>query len=191
MIRILFADQSYIVRKGFTSLLEHFNEVETVVTVANKEECSEKIQALAPHLVLINTSFFTNTELNAFKAKLSDTTHILYLFNSVLPDESPANQLSIFESKASLIDKIHQVIQKINTAKDNSESEELSPREKLILKNVALGHTNKEIGEILFISSHTVISHRKNITRKLGIKTVSGLTVYAILNNLIQMEDIS
>ncbi len=191
MVKILFADHSYIVRKGFTSLLEHFNEVEAVVTVATKEECHEKVQALAPHLVLINTSFFTRSELNAFKEALPENVHMLYLFNSVLPDESPANQLSIFESKASLIDKIHQVIQKINTCKDASDSEELSPREKLILKHVALGHTNKEIGELLFISAHTVISHRKNITRKLGIKTVSGLTVYAILNNLIQMEDIS
>ena len=191
MVKILFADHSYIVRKGFTSLLEHFNEVETVVTVANKEECNEMVQSLEPQLVLVNTSFFTRAELTEFKGTLPDNAHILYLFNSVLPDESPANQLSIFESKASLIDKIYQVIQKLNTSKDNSESVELSPREKLILKHVALGHTNKEIGEILFISSHTVISHRKNITRKLGIKTVSGLTVYAILNNLIQMEDIS
>ena len=190
MVKILFADQSYIVRKGFASLLEHFNEVESVVTVANKEECQESVQSLAPHLILINTSFFTSAEMNEFKGMMPDYTHILYLFNSVLPDESPANQLSIFESKASLIDKIHQVIQKVNTSKDNTESEELSPREKLILRHVALGHTNKEIGEILFISSHTVISHRKNITRKLGIKTVSGLTVYAILNKLIKMEDI-
>ncbi|MBI9061748.1 MAG: response regulator transcription factor [Marinilabiliaceae bacterium] len=191
MVKILFADQSYIVRKGFTSLLEHFNEVETVLTVAGKEECREAVQSMAPHIVFINTSFFTSTEMNEFKGMMPDKTHILYLFNSVLPDESPANQLSIFESKASLIDKIHQVIQKINTSKTTSESEELSPREKLILKHVALGHTNKAIGELLFISSHTVISHRKNITRKLGIKTVSGLTVYAILNNLIQMEDIN
>jgi DNA-binding CsgD family transcriptional regulator len=42
----------------------------------------------------------------------------------------------------------------------------------------------------LFISSHTVMTHRKNITRKLGIKTISGLTVYAILNKLINVEEL-
>ena len=49
----------------------------------------------------------------------------------------------------------------------------------------------KEIGEKLFISIHTVTTHRKNITQKLGIKTVSGLTVYAILNGIINLEEIS
>ena len=58
-------------------------------------------------------------------------------------------------------------------------------------KKLLLEKTNKEVANELFISTHTVISHRKNITRKLGIKTVSGLTVYAILNQIISMEDIS
>lgn len=61
----------------------------------------------------------------------------------------------------------------------------VTEREKEIVKMVALGKTNKEISDLLFISTHTVITHRKNITSKLGIKTIAGLTVYAILNNLI------
>ncbi len=61
----------------------------------------------------------------------------------------------------------------------------LSGREKEIVKLVALGKTNKEISDLLFISPHTVVTHRKNITSKLGIKTIAGLTVYAFLNNLI------
>jgi DNA-binding CsgD family transcriptional regulator len=65
-----------------------------------------------------------------------------------------------------------------------SESQ-LSEREIEILKLIALGYTNKEIGDKLFISIHTVITHRKNITSKLGIKTIAGLTVYAILNKII------
>ncbi|NJN25796.1 MAG: helix-turn-helix transcriptional regulator [Cyclobacteriaceae bacterium] len=61
----------------------------------------------------------------------------------------------------------------------------LSEREIEVIKLVAIGKTNKEIADALFISIHTVISHRKNITEKLGIKSISGLTVFAILNNLI------
>ena len=55
---------------------------------------------------------------------------------------------------------------------------------------VALGLTNSQIAEKLFISQHTVVTHRKKITSKLGIKTISGLTVYALLNNLIEIGDV-
>ncbi|MFQ8806064.1 MAG: response regulator transcription factor [Alistipes indistinctus] len=50
--------------------------------------------------------------------------------------------------------------------------------------------TNKEIADRYNISIHTVISHRKNIARKTGIKSVSGLTVYALLNNMIDQGDV-
>lgn len=66
-----------------------------------------------------------------------------------------------------------------------SDSYELSSREKEILVCVAKGMLNKEIADLYNISIYTVITHRKNITRKTGIKTVAGLTVYALLNNLI------
>lgn len=70
------------------------------------------------------------------------------------------------------------------------EGGELSAREKEILVAVAKGMLNKEIADRYNISIYTVISHRKNITRKTGIKTVAGLTVYALLNNLIDMNSI-
>ena len=70
------------------------------------------------------------------------------------------------------------------------EGGELSAREKEILVAVAKGMLNKEIVDLYNISIYTVISHRKNITRKTGIKTVAGLTVYALLNNLIDMNSI-
>ena len=66
--------------------------------------------------------------------------------------------------------------------------EELSAREKEILVCVAKGMLNKEIADAENISIHTVITHRKNITRKTGIKTTPGLTVYALLNNLIDIN---
>ena len=68
------------------------------------------------------------------------------------------------------------------------EGGELSAREKEILVAVAQGLLNKEIADKYNISIYTVITHRKNITRKTGIKTVAGLTVYALLNNLIDIE---
>jgi DNA-binding CsgD family transcriptional regulator len=69
-----------------------------------------------------------------------------------------------------------------------SESHDLSDRERDVLVLVAKGYTNKEIAQELFISPHTVISHRKNIVHKTGIRSVAGLTVYAVLNKLIDSE---
>ncbi|MDO9633470.1 MAG: helix-turn-helix transcriptional regulator [Paludibacter sp.] len=66
----------------------------------------------------------------------------------------------------------------------------LTDREKEILASVVKGLTNKEIAQKLFLSAHTVISHRRNITRKLEIHSTAGLTIYAIVNNLVTLEEI-
>ena len=70
------------------------------------------------------------------------------------------------------------------------ETEELSDREKDVLVQVVRGLSNKEIADVLCISMHTVISHRKNIARKLGIHSTAGLTIYAIVNNLVNINDL-
>lgn len=66
----------------------------------------------------------------------------------------------------------------------------LSPREVEVLVLIVRGLINKEIADRLNISLTTVISHRKNITEKLGIRSVSGLTVYAVMNGLIEANQI-
>lgn len=64
-------------------------------------------------------------------------------------------------------------------------SAELSSREKDVLRQIAKGFTNKEIADKLSISVNTVITHRKNLSAKLGIKSASGLSLYALMNGLI------
>lgn len=65
---------------------------------------------------------------------------------------------------------------------------ELSPREIEVLQLLVRGCINKEIAERLNISFNTVLTHRKNITSKLGIKTVSGLSFYAMMNGYISSQ---
>lgn len=87
-----------------------------------------------------------------------------------------------------LTDDIVAVSEKINSVLPSAETDtnsSLSSREIEILNLVAKGMSNKEMADKLFISIHTVITHRKNITEKLGIKTIAGLTMYASINNLI------
>ena len=70
------------------------------------------------------------------------------------------------------------------------EQEELSEREKDVLVQIVKGLSNKEIAEVLFISTHTVITHRKNISRKLNIHSTAGLTIYAIVNKLVDINSL-
>ncbi len=72
----------------------------------------------------------------------------------------------------------------------NESSEPLSTREKEIIVCVVKGLTNKEIADALCISPHTVITHRRNIAAKLQIHSAAGLTIYAIVNKLVELSDL-
>lgn len=68
--------------------------------------------------------------------------------------------------------------------------EPLSAREREIIVCVVKGLTNKQIADALCISTHTVITHRRNIAAKLQIHSAAGLTIYAIVNNLVELSEI-
>lgn len=71
-----------------------------------------------------------------------------------------------------------------------SDGEQLSEREKDVVIGVVQGLTNKEIADKLFIAPNTVITHRRNIARKLQIHSTAGLTIYAIVNHLVDISSV-
>ncbi|KAA6310930.1 Oxygen regulatory protein NreC [termite gut metagenome] len=71
--------------------------------------------------------------------------------------------------------------------KEKEEDKDLSAREIEVLALLSKGLINKEIADKLSISLNTVVSHRKNITGKLSIKSVSGLTLYAVMNGYVEI----
>lgn len=89
-------------------------------------------------------------------------------------------------------DTINKKIKDICGLKDKKqeEKETLSVREKEIISLVVKGLTNQEIADKLFLSIHTVITHRRNIARKLEIHSATGLTIYAIVNKIVNLEDV-
>lgn len=97
--------------------------------------------------------------------------------------------INVYDAPPVIIRKLRSALSS-RTEQPRQEGEELSAREKEILVCVAKGMLNKEIADHFNISIYTVITHRKNITRKTGIRTVAGLTVYALLNNLIDYSAI-
>ena len=82
-----------------------------------------------------------------------------------------------------------QILSKIESPATKGYQEDLSLREIDVLKLIVKGFINKDIADKLCISLNTVLTHRKNITSKLGIKSVSGLTFYAMMNGLISEND--
>lgn len=101
-----------------------------------------------------------------------------------------ANYVLNIESQREMVEKFQEFFFEPDRNNSDKIKEPLSERELDILKAVAGGYSNKEIADKLFISINTVITHRKNITEKLGIKTIAGLTVYAIMNNIIYPEEV-
>ena len=77
-----------------------------------------------------------------------------------------------------------------NMINSTENTDTLSDREKDVVIGVVQGLTNKEIAEKLFIAPNTVITHRRNIARKLQIHSTAGLTIYAIVNQLIDISSV-
>ncbi len=81
-------------------------------------------------------------------------------------------------------------VQEQDEETDTPGSENLSEREKEVIVQVVKGLSNKEIAEQMFISPNTVMTHRRNIARKLNIRSAAGLTIYAIVNGLVNLDDV-
>ena len=84
--------------------------------------------------------------------------------------------------------KQNDVSVKISKMISQENSEQLSKREKDVVICIVQGMSNKEVADHLFISVNTVITHRRNIARKLQIHSPAGLTIYAIVNNLVDIS---
>ena len=96
--------------------------------------------------------------------------------------------IGIYDNAARIIQKLRNALEE-NAQQPRNDLNELSGRERDILTAVAKGKTNKEIADEFNISIYTVISHRRNISQKLGINSIPGLTVYAIMNKLVDIND--
>lgn len=133
-------------------------------------------------LVIMHEDFFRGRKLKV----------IPIYTNPVLPENDATQEDGIFTfaDSTTIRDALKLSLKKSTLQQNSMGGKELSQRETEVLKEVAVGKTNKEIADELDISMNTVMTHRKNITAKLGIKTVSGLTFYALMNGILTAEDV-
>ena len=134
------------------------------------------------------TLFVLNADF--FLPRRNKTIVLVNSLDSEKNNSYPSNYISIHSPQETIIEQFKQFFVKENGYTSTDTNKELSLREIEVLQLIVKGITNKEIADKLYISLNTVQTHRKNITTKLGIKTVSGLTFYAIMNGIISGEDI-
>lgn len=118
--------------------------------------------------------------------------HLQFLTLQLDPQAGYSGHTINLNDTASLICyKVNEVLNSFLSATIRETDTELTRREIEVLQLLCKGYSNKEIADQLFVSTHTVISHRKNISEKTGIKSASGLTMYAILKKIVDVGDIN
>lgn len=191
--RVIICEASEIIANGLAEVIDSMAQFDVVARLDSPEHLGEKITTSDANLLIIDPLLlgFQNKEFITQIGKEHPHVIVIALVTSYL-DHS---MLTPYSGVVELHDTRAKIISKMNEfAKSESQKKaddvELSKRETDVLVAVAKGMMNKEIADRMNISIHTVISHRKNITRKTGIKSVSGLTVYALLNNLIDENEL-
>ncbi|HIW86899.1 MAG TPA: response regulator transcription factor [Candidatus Onthomorpha intestinigallinarum] len=99
-------------------------------------------------------------------------------------------ETQLFLGEIKRLEREHKDNDFVEVRKKEENTDLLSEREKDVIRCVVKGMTNKEVADKLFISINTVTTHRRNIARKLDIHSTSALTIYAIANKLLDMEEI-
>ena len=186
---------SPLVAKGIESILSEMGEFRVEFVLADLSPSSEaRIKNTPADIIIVDPMIFGIEERGNARNRFSALSGAPCLaLQTNLVDEESLKQydgvISIYDSPVSIIKKLRKASESDQDL-SHSDTEGLSSREKEILVCVAKGMLNKEIADYYNISIYTVITHRKNITRKTGIKTVAGLTVYALLNNLIDINSV-
>ena len=193
--KIIIVEPSPIVSAGLASYFDDCKQISIVSQLNRIDRMEEKLAAYNPDILIINPLLIAYDSNEQFLKICRDFSNVIPVaLVSTYVDAGILKQfkdvIEINDSKQKVVTKIFNLLNDNKLTKDKPESVELSNRETDVLIALVKGMTNKEISDKLFISVHTVITHRKNIIRKTGIKSVSGLTVYALLNNLVDESDI-
>lgn len=190
---IILIEDTFLLRSGVESLVQEIpGMLISDFFDGTEKNIFEKIKDKKPELVVVNPVALGDNFIG-FITKLQNEPEIEAV--GLLNNDSPNNISSRFKHRLLITDNKHNLLaclRKIcgssgNCKKVNQSA--LSKREIVVLQEVVKGLTNQEIADKLFLSIHTVMTHRKNLTKKLGIKTVSGLMVYSLMNNIVDINE--
>ncbi len=191
-IHIIIIEPSPIICEGLLSILSSTEGIFDVQRINTLEDIPNYALRKDVDIIIINPALVQNNSkvFNNIKNNLPDIRWIGVVYSFF-----ESKLLSLFDGTINVYDTpelINNLMRSIVNKGENEQTtaqEKLSEREIEVLKLLASGNQNKEIADKLNISTYTVISHRKNISQKTGIKSVSGLTIYAVVKNIMTLEN--
>jgi len=194
-IHIIIAEPATVILEGLEAIFLKYGITSSVSKVNKLDEIQPTYRKKNADIIIINPSLVqNNTKLfNTIKSQSGNIPWIgmvyiyfdqqlLSLFDAII---------TISDTAETMVTTINRVLNTINPKEEITLQDVISDREIEVLKLLASGLANKEIADQLNISINTVITHRKNISQKTGIKSISGLTIYAVMQKLVSLEDLS
>lgn len=194
LINIGIIESSDLLYEGFLNILLKNKPGVRLYRIDELDEFYKFDPQVSLNVVLLNSVQVQN-RIKLFRALKVQKQGIRWIgiVQSLLNNETTSE----FDEIIRIDDSAEEICRKVCSSLDSkslsdkqSLQKNLSDREIDVLKSLSKGLSNKEIADTLNISIHTVISHRKNLTQKTGIKSQSGLTIYAISNNIINLDNI-
>lgn len=173
-------------RAGMAAVLERYFAPMEVVTFAGVDETLRGSGSF--DLYFTDCVTFT-VHVDFFLPRRNQCVILVPERNTAVSEGETPRVIATGGTLENLLENIGRIVTADRTAEETP-SDELSAREVQVLQLVVSGAINKEIADRLNISLNAVLTHRKNITSKLGIKTISGLTLYALMHGYISTENI-
>ncbi len=193
-LKIAIAEPSAIIRSGLSVVLKRIqgNHIQTF-EISSFDMIVNYLRVHKPNVLILNPVSWGVVDLQKLKEDSGHSQLKCFALITGMVDESILkqydNKITVYDNVDNLKHKLEKLLDK-SSHRSPDDTGNLSIREKEILTCVVKGQTNKEIAESLFLSTHTVITHRRNIARKLEIHSTAGLTIYAIVNKLVELDDV-
>lgn len=185
------AESSVIVRSGLMAVLKRMGNLRMEVSeITDVSNLALQLKRIKPDLLIVNPSWLGPQRPHVLLQQAGCTACKTVALQTVLGERQVLQHydtsISIYDSAEQIREKLEAVLQTDKT--ENTQS--LSSREKDIIVGVVKGLTNKQMADWLNLSTHTVMTHRKNIAAKLQIHSPAGLTIYAIVHKLVDIGEI-
>jgi len=192
-LRILIALPSDILRIGFVTILKREVSLDFLIfEVSDMCNLKEQLIINRPDILILEPTNIGMFKLDKIrKHSQNSDLKIIALLNNIVDHKMLLSYdlaISIFDTANVIEKKLLSLKFKNDDKEDNKQ--ELSSREKEIVICIVKGMSNQQIADELFLSKYTVMAHRRNIASKLQIHSTAGLTIYAIVNKLVDINDV-